>query len=194
MSIVSPEVLLSGYMQGIFPMARSRHDTEVNWFTAGRRGVIPMDRFHVSGKVQRIIRRKAYRWAINSDFTGVMEACADRESTWISDRLIASFAILHQLGYAHSVEVYREKRLVGGVYGVSLQSAFFAESMFHRESEMGKVALYHCFERLKERGFYLWDTQFYTPHLGQFGCVEIDSAEYDYQLEEALKRPAKFDG
>lgn len=193
LKIIPPEVLLEGYAQGIFPMAGSRNDPNYNWYTAGRRGVIPLHRFHVSRKVRRMIRNTPYRWTGNEDFRGVMEGCADRESTWISDRIIESFVNLHEMGNAHSVEIYRGERLAGGLYGVTLRSAFFAESMFQREPEMGKIALYHCHQRLKERGFLLWDTQFYTPHLGQFGCVEISAQEYDKLLNRALSQSARFD-
>jgi len=192
--IIPPEILLQGYAQGVFPMAESRHDPDINWYTARRRGVIPLDSFRISGKARRIIRKKEYRWSVNEDFTGVMEGCADRDTTWISDRIIRSFKGLHDLGYAHSVEIYQGDRLTAGVYGVALQAAFFAESMFQRESEMGKVALHHCHQCLLTGGFRLWDVQFYTPHLAQFGCVEIDSGDYRHALAEALKHPARFGG
>ncbi|MBP3191640.1 leucyl/phenylalanyl-tRNA--protein transferase [Natronogracilivirgula saccharolytica] len=192
-NIIPPEILLEGYAQGIFPMARSRDDQKINWYTASRRGIIPIGYFKVSRKVKRLIRKKEYRWAVNEDFRGVMEGCAERESTWISGRLIASFEVLHEMGHAHSVEIFRGDRLVAGLYGATLRSAFFAESMFQREPEMGKIALYHCHERLKGRKFRLWDTQFYTPHLGQFGCLEVDSEDYDKLLERALRFHARFD-
>lgn len=191
--VIPSEILIEGYAQGIFPMAESRYDPEVNWYTAGRRGIIPLEQFRISKKMQRWMRNNPYRWSVNEDFRGVMERCAERESTWISERIIESFVNLHKMGYAHSVEIFRKGSMVGGLYGVSLRSAFFAESMFQREKEMGKVALYHCHEQLKKGGFRLWDTQFYTTHLGQFGCIEIEAAEYDKMLEKALQYPAKFD-
>ncbi len=200
--ILPPELLLEGYAQGVFPMAESRHDPEVNWYTARRRGIIPLDAFHVSRKVSRIIRRGGYRWSIDVDFRGVMEGCADRETTWISDRIIDSFEVLHELGHAHSVEIYledharkygvRKDRLVAGIYGVALRSAFFAESMFRTEPEMDKVALFHCHEVLRAGGFQLWDVQFHTPHLAQFGCREMDADAYRQLLAEALRHPARF--
>ncbi len=193
LKIIPPEVLLEGYAQGIFPMARSRNDPMVNWYTAKHRGIIPVGSFHASRKLRRIIRSKPYRWTIDEDFRGVIERCADRDTTWISNRIIESFKILHDMGHAHSVEVYLEDRLVAGTYGVSLRSAFFAESMFQSEPEMGKIALFHCHERLKARGFLLWDAQFFTPHLSQFGCMEIDADEYDRLLTNALQKPARFD-
>lgn len=188
------EALLEGYAKGIFPMARSRNDPGYHWYTAERRGVIPIEKFHVSRKVRRLIRNKPHRWSINEDFRGVITACADRENTWISDRIIESFVQLHQAGHAHSVEVYRQDKLVAGLYGVTLRAAFFAESIFQREPEMGKVALYYCYKNLKEKGFRLWDVQFFTPHLAQFGCEEIDAGDYDKRLSRAMSYSARFDG
>lgn len=190
--IIPPEILLEGYAQGIFPMARSRNDSRIDWYTAPRRGIIPVDKFHLSRRVCRILRKTPYRWAINENFRQVMEECAARKSTWISNRIIDSFEILHRMGHAHSVEIYRDGKLAAGVYGVTLRSAFFAESMFQREPEMSKAALYHCRQRLDERGFMLWDVQFYTPHLGQFGCVEIEEEAYMEQLSDALRHKAVF--
>ncbi|MDG5767053.1 leucyl/phenylalanyl-tRNA--protein transferase [Balneolales bacterium ANBcel1] len=191
--VIPVEVLIEGYAKGIFPMARSRNDPEYHWYTAVRRGVIPIDGFHISRKTRRLIRNTPHRWSVNNDFKAVIEGCADRKSTWISGRIIDSFVQLHEAGYAHSVEVYREGRLVAGLYGVALRSAFFAESIFQYEPEMGKLALFYCHKRLQERGFRLWDTQFYTPHLGQFGCIEIEAKEYDRRLDQALRYPARFD-
>ncbi len=192
--IIPPEILLQGYAEGVFPMAESRNDPDFNWYTARRRGIIPLDAFRVSQKVRRMIRKKAYWWAVNEDFRAVMERCADREMTWISERIILSFEQLHKMGHAHSVEIYRDERLVAGIYGVSLRAAFFAESMFQKEPEMAKVALYHCHECLKAGGFRLWDVQFYTRHLAQFGCREIDADEYTRLLTKALRCSAEFCG
>ncbi len=190
--IIPPAVLLQGYAQGVFPMAESRDDPDVNWYTARQRGIIPLDAFRVSKKVRRIIRKKEYHWSVDEDFRGVMEGCADRESTWISSRIMDSFMVLHEMGYAHSVEIFRGDRLTAGVYGVALRSAFFAESMFQRDSELGKVALYHCHQCLLAGGFRLWDVQFYTPHLGQFGCVEVEAEKYMRLLDDALRHSAHF--
>lgn len=173
-------------------MARSRKDPEFQWYMAERRGVIPIGGFRVSRKVRRIIRNKPHRWSVNEDFPGVIEGCADRETTWISDRIIDSFVNMHKKGYAHSVEIYQEEQLVAGLYGVAFRSAFFAESMFQRVPEMGKVALFYCHKRLKSRNFRLWDVQFYTPHLAQFGCVEVTAGEYDKMLARSLRYGAKF--
>lgn len=192
--IIPPEHLLSGYAKGIFPMSESRHDPGYQWFTARRRGIIPIDKFRVSGNVQRIIRQGRYKPEINRRFKTVMEECANRESTWISDLIINSFVLLHEMGYAHSVEMLNDDgTLTGGLYGVAIGSAFFGESMFKHDKEADKVALWHCHQILQRNGFELWDTQYYTDHLAQFGCVEIPGNEYMERLEKALKKEAVFE-
>ncbi len=192
--MISPEKLLNAYASGIFPMADSKDDSEVKWYTSERRGIIPLDEFRVSSNVQRIVRNHHYHIKFDSAFRDVMEACGARESTWISADMIDSYCRLHELGYAHSVSVYNKKwELVGGQYGVSLQAAFFGESMFGRAKEASKVALYWCHKALKEGGFELWDTQFWTEHLGRFGAVEIPAEEYQKRLEEALQKEASFE-
>jgi leucyl/phenylalanyl-tRNA--protein transferase len=191
--MIEPEDLLDGYAQGIFPMADFRDDPEVKWYTARRRGIIPLDRFHVSSNVRRLVRNNRYRVQFDTAFREVIEACADRNSTWISDEIIDSYCHLHALGYAHSVSVYDDSgRLVGGQYGVALGAAYFGESMFERAKEASKVALYWCHRALVQGEFKLWDTQFWSKHLEQFGCVEISAREYDRRLKEALNRKASF--
>ena len=191
--IIPPEVLLNGYRQGIFPMSESRDDESVGWYSARQRGVIPLDNFHVSSNVKRIIRQERFECRVNTRFRDVMESCADRDTTWISDLIIDSFEVLHLTGHAHSVEMFNQDgRLAGGLYGVSLGAAFFGESMFKKDKEADKVALWHCHLILEENGFELWDTQFYTDHLAQFGCIEISSEEYQSRLENALQKEAKF--
>lgn len=193
--MIEPEVLLSGYARGIFPMADSRNDPAAKWYSTHRRGIIPLDHFRVSSNVRRIIRNEHYIVKIDAAFREVMEGCADRNSTWISDEIIESYVNLHRLGHAHSVAVYNKKReLVGGQYGVSLGAAFFGESMFERAKEASKVALFYGHRALVEGGFKLWDTQFWSEHLAQFGCVEISAQEYRQRLEEALKMKATFSG
>lgn len=190
--IIPPEALLSGYAQGIFPMANSRDDPDVEWYTARKRGIIPLNRFHVSKNVKRIIRQGRFEVKINQAFRSVVKACAARETTWINDLIINSFDVLNQTGHAHSVEVYQSGNLVGGLYGVHLKAAFFGESMFKKAPEADKVALYYCHQILSENNFLLWDTQFYTEHLGQFGCIEIEGEEYDELLYKALQKKASF--
>lgn len=191
--MISPQELLTGYASGIFPMADSRDDKKAQWYTAQRRGIIPMDAFKVSSNVKRIIRNNHYHIKFDYNFRRVMEACADRETTWISDEIIDSYCKLHELGHAHSVSVYdKEWKLVGGQYGVSLKAAYFGESMFGRAKEAGKVALYWAHRALVKGRFELWDTQFWSEHLAQFGAVEIEAEEYRKRLADALKKEAKF--
>ncbi|MDZ7757201.1 leucyl/phenylalanyl-tRNA--protein transferase [Rhodohalobacter sp.] len=191
--IIPPEALLDAYSKGIFPMSDSRNDSSVNWYSARERGIIPMGNFHVSSNVQRIIRQGRFSCRINTRFRDVMKQCANRKSTWISDVIINSFDVLHMAGHAHSVEMYdSDDNLAGGLYGVSLGSAFFGESMFKNQKEADKVALWHCHRILEKNRFELWDTQFYTEHLAQFGCVEISSEEYNRRLEKALQKNTVF--
>lgn len=191
--IIPPEVLLNGYRNGIFPMSESRDDESVGWFSARRRGIIPIDKFRVSSNVRRIIRQGRYTCRINTQFRNVVEKCASRDTTWISDIIINSFEMLHLGGHAHSVEMFDEDdNLVGGSYGVSLGAAFFGESMFKKATEADKIALWHTHQILKRNGFILWDTQFYTDHLAQFGCIEISSEEYQRRLKKAVNKNAEF--
>lgn len=191
--IIPPETLLEGYSRGIFPMSEYRDDDQVGWYSSRRRGIIPLEEFKVSKNVMRLIRQERYHCKINNRFREVMELCADRDSTWISELIINSFEVLHLSGHAHSVEVYDQKdRLAGGLYGVTLGAAFFGESMFKEQKEADKVALWHCHRILQSNGFELWDTQFYTDHLAQFGCIEIPAEEYDQRLQKALPKNSEF--
>lgn len=192
MKVIPPEVLLYAYAQGVFPMAESKHDEEVDWYTASRRGIIPLDGFHISKNVQRIIRQDKFEIRVDTNFRKVVQECANRESSWINDLITDSFELLHKQNNAHSVEVYQQGKLVGGLYGVSLGAAFFGESMFKKENEADKVALYYCHQILKDNGFRLWDTQFYTDHLAQFGCIEIEASEYETRLAKALEKEVFF--
>lgn len=192
MKIIPPEILLEAYSQGIFPMADSGEGEEVDWYSARKRGVIPLDEFHMTKNVMRIVRQGRFEVKVDTGFREVVLGCADRENTWINDLILNSYDILNQSGNAHSVEVYKDEKLAGGLYGVTLGGAFFGESMFRKEKEADKVALYYCHQILKEKGFILWDTQFYTDHLGRFGCKEIEAKEYGKLLEEALKIEAEF--
>jgi leucyl/phenylalanyl-tRNA---protein transferase len=177
---------------GIFPMADSRSSGEITWYSARKRGIIPPDRFHLSKRAVRHIRTRGYSPGYNMDFAGVIDGCADRDSTWISEKIRNSFIRLHEMGHAHSVEVYLGDKLAGGLYGVAIGGAFFAESMFQHEPEAMKAALLFCHRRLTERGFVLWDVQFHTGHLGRFGCVEISSAAYEAILKKAIKIETAF--
>ena len=194
---LDPESLLSAYAQGAFPMAD--HDGVIRLYTANPRGVIPLDeRFHVAQTLRQLVRRKpqdgGFEVRVNFDFEATMRACmAGRpEGTWISEELIAAYVRLHGLGFAHSVEVWRDGELAGGLYGVSLGAAFFGESMFHRQRDASKVALVHLVDRLRDRGYELLDAQATTPHLRRFGCTETPAREYLRRLHEALRKECEF--
>lgn len=192
--MIAPQELLNAYSRGIFPMADSRDDPKAKWYTSRFRGIIPIDDFQVSSNVRRIVRNQHYHVKFDYAFREVMAACADRDSTWISHELIDSYCQLHRIGHAHSVSVYNKKwELVGGQYGVSLGAAFFGESVFEWAKEASKVALYWTHQALKQGGFELWDTQFWTEHLAQFGCIEISAEQYDQRLKSALKKQASFE-
>lgn len=182
--MIPPELLLAGYRCGIFPMALQRG--EIAWFSPDPRAIIPLEEFVVPHGLARTLRRQTFEIRIDQEFKQVMEACAAREETWISAEIIESFCELHRLGYAHSVETWRDGQLAGGLYGVALGGAFFGESMFHRETDASKVALHALVENLRRRGFTLLDTQWVTPHLVQFGTREISRAEYLRRLRAAL--------
>ena len=189
---LTQELLLHGYSIGIFPMAEHRHDPEIFWVDPKRRGVIPLDRFHISRSLARRIRRVDWRITVDEDFAGVVDGCADRAETWINDEIRALYLQLHALGRAHSLEVYDEGALVGGVYGVTLGAAFFGESMFSRRTDASKVALAYLVDRLRQGGFRLFDAQFLTAHLASLGAVEVSRAIYQQRLAEAVARRADF--
>jgi len=192
---LDPETLLSAYAQGIFPMAD--RDGKIRFYTADPRGIIPLDdRFHIPGTLRQLLKKDppVFDVRINFDFVGTMRACMEArpEGTWISNELIAAYSRLHQLGFAHSVEVWRGEQLVGGLYGVSLGAAFFGESMFHRERDASKVALVHLVHRMRERGFELLDSQATTSHLRRFGAIDVPAADYLVQLRKAMKKRCEF--
>lgn len=188
---IRPALLLSAYRGGLFPMALDDRG-EIGWFSPDPRGVIPLDTFHVPKSLLRTVRQGKFEIRFDSAFSEVITACADRATTWISDRIQTSYEKLFDLGYAHSVETWREGRLVGGLYGVSMAGAFFGESMFSRETDASKVALVALVSRLRDRGFLLLDTQWSTEHLERFGCTDLPRDEYLALLEEALKVETTF--
>jgi leucyl/phenylalanyl-tRNA--protein transferase len=173
------------YRQGVFPMADTRLGI-VTWHRPRRRAILPLDAFHLSRSLARRIRRGGFEVSFNRDFDAVMAACANREPSWISDEFKAVYGEMHRAGKAHSVEVWMEGALAGGLYGVSLGGAFFAESKFHHITDMSKVALTHLVWRLRERGFALLEVQYLTDHLAQFGVVEVPHKQYAARLGEAL--------
>lgn len=188
---ITPEILLRAYAAGMFPMAESADDPEVFWVQPRIRGIIPLGDFHISKSLAKKIRRKPFDITINKAFDTVMEFCAeptdDRPTTWINPLILTLYKELHRMGYTHSVEAWEGDELVGGLYGVSLGSAFFGESMFSRRTDASKICLVHLVERLKERKFTLLDTQFTTDHLKTFGAVDIPRKDYEKLLEKAMQ-------
>ena len=190
---LTPEILLSAYAAGIFPMAESREDARIHWIDPRRRGVLRLDKFHISRSLTRRILSGTFTINTDRDFAVVLVGCADRPETWINDEIRALYLGLHRIGHAHSLEVWQGADLVGGVYGVTLGAAFFGESMFSRRTDASKVALAYLVCRLRVGGFRLFDTQFLTPHLASLGAVEISRGEYRRQLAAALTGQADFD-
>jgi leucyl/phenylalanyl-tRNA--protein transferase len=190
---LTPDLLMQGYASGIFPMAEHRNDPEVFWVDPLRRGIMPLDGFHLSRSLRRAMRRTTFEIRINRDFAGVVEGCADRVETWINDEIRALYLALHARGSAHSLEVWDAEALVGGVYGVTLGAAFFGESMFSRRTNASKIALACLVDRLLDGGFRLFDTQFLTDHLASLGAIEIPRDTYRKILADAITRPARFD-
>jgi len=192
-AIIPPEEVVRAYSSGYFPMAESsRADADIFWYTARKRGIIPLRSFHISKRSLRYFKKFRYRAEINRSFEAVVDGCADRESTWINPVIKSTYCELHNRGIAHSVEVWKDDELAGGLYGLALGGAFFAESMFQQAPEAHKAAVYFCYRHLRDKGFVLWDVQFYTEHLKQFGCVEIPSAAYAKKLSEALRLKRSF--
>jgi leucyl/phenylalanyl-tRNA---protein transferase len=188
---IPPELLEEAYRQGIFPMG----DEEglIHWYSPDPRTIIEPNRFHIPRRLSRTIHRRKFEITINRNFEGVVRGCANREETWISEEIVAAYTSLHRLGKAHSVEAYHEGGLAGGIYGVSLGGAFMGESMFTRVTDASKVCLAYLVNRLKERGYALFDVQFTTPHLKRFGAIEIPRSEYHLRLQKALRLSCRFD-
>ncbi len=189
---ITPEILLHGYASGVFPMSDSAHDPKIYWVDPHLRGIVPLDRFHVSRRLARRIKRQQYTIAIDQRFDAVVTACASRPETWINAEIFDLYIELHTLGFAHSVEVMEGAELVGGVYGVALNGAFFGESMFSTRTDTSKIALTYLVARLKHGGFTLLDTQFQTDHLESLGATEISRDTYHQKLTDALDVQADF--
>ncbi|AWK86491.1 leucyl/phenylalanyl-tRNA--protein transferase [Azospirillum thermophilum] len=187
---LSAPLLLRAYAAGIFPMAESAESRELHWFDPERRGILPLDAFHVPRSLRKVVRRGRFDVRFDTAFRAVIEACAEtteeRPKTWINADIVRLYSELAEAGFAHSVECWRDGRLVGGLYGVAIGAAYFGESMFSRETDASKVALVHLAARLRAAGYTLLDTQFVTDHLARFGAVEIPRAEYRRRLNEAL--------
>ena len=170
-------------------------NNEIGWFSPDPRGILPIDSFHLPARLARLVRSGRFEVSVDRVFEGVMRACAERpgDGTWISEEILECYVAIHRLGLAHSVEVWQDGALAGGLYGVHLGGAFFGESMFHRVRDASKVALAALVDRLQRRGFVLLDTQWVTPHLQQFGAIEIPRREYLARLKRALAKDCAFD-
>jgi len=189
--------LLRCYRRGVFPMAESHDDPRLFLVDPDFRGIIPLDAFHVPRRLARTVRQEVYSTSVNRAFSRVMERCAapapGRENTWINPIITNLYTALHREGHAHSVEVWQDGRLVGGLYGVALGGAFFGESMFSRATDASKVALVHLVARLRRQGYTLLDAQFHNPHLEQFGLIEVVRLDFKSLLADALARTCRFD-
>lgn len=189
--VFGPEALLACYARGVFPMAEAHDDPRVFLVEPDQRGVIPLDRFHIPSRLRRTVRGEPFQVRVNTAFAAVLDACAapapGREDTWINAPIRRLYIELHQRGFAHSIECWRDETLVGGLYGVTLGGAFFGESMFSRATDASKVALVHLVARLRKGGWRLLDAQFLTDHLSQFGAVETPQEAYLRMLTPALK-------
>lgn len=193
---IATEDLLKAYRLGYFPMARSRSDASVVWVLPDERGVIPLGEARAPKKLARFLKTDPFEIRINTAFTNVIAACAEatraRPDTWINDAIVEAYSELHFQGHAHSVECWREGKLVGGLYGVVMGAAFCGESMFSRETNASKIAMLHLMARLKIGGFHFIDAQFFNDHLVQFGLIAMDDADYQRVLHKALRAKANF--
>ncbi|WP_229786129.1 leucyl/phenylalanyl-tRNA--protein transferase [Parvularcula lutaonensis] len=187
---------MQAYRLGFFPMAEARDSDELMWLKPKFRGIFPLDGFHVPRSLRKVVRQDRFTVKVDTAFEEVMRYCgseeAGREETWINEEILEVYSALHREGVAHSVESWRGDRLVGGLYGVAIQGAFFGESMFSLETDASKVALCHLVARLKQTGFTLLDTQFLTPHLARLGGIEVPSEEYSALLAAAMKAEGRF--
>lgn len=193
---LTPELIIRAYQAGIFPMAETAESDDLFWVSPQERGIIPLDGFHVSRSLAKLVRTGPWQVTIDTDFEGVIDGCAtfgtDRESTWINPAIRRLYGQLFARGICHTVEVRVDGELVGGLYGLSLGGAFFGESMFHRKTGASKVALVHLVRRLNAGGYRLLDTQFMTDHLRSFGGIEISREDYELRLADALRYQGDF--
>ncbi|VAV96293.1 Leucyl/phenylalanyl-tRNA--protein transferase [hydrothermal vent metagenome] len=198
MGQITADLIIHAYAQGIFPMAETAESSDIFWVDPKKRGIIPLEQFHLPRKLARTIRKAPFDIRIDTAFIDVIQGCADtiintgRQETWINDQIIGLYAQLFDQGFVHTVECWQDGELVGGLYGVSIGGAFCGESMFHRVTDASKVALAYLVARLKVGGYCLLDTQFITPHLSQFGAMEIPRHDYKMRLAQALETDGDF--
>jgi leucyl/phenylalanyl-tRNA--protein transferase len=195
--VLTADLLLRAYRLGMFPMAESRDSKALHWLDPEHRGILPLDEFHLPRSLLKTVRGSKFKVTADADFAATIAACAEaranRPETWINQELERLFIELYHLGFAHSIETWKDGRLVGGLYGACMGGAFFGESMFSTETDASKVALVHLVARLRLGGFVLLETQFITSHLSRFGASEIPRAEYHELLSEAVEVPARFE-
>ena len=191
---LTPELVLAAYAAGIFPMAETRNSPDVYWVDPQARGILPLDKFHLSRSLTKRLKKPDYAVSLDTNISGVLDACADREDTWINATIHRLILALFESGHAHSIEVDVDGQLIGGVYGIALGGAFFGESMFSREKDGSKIALTWLVDHLNRTGFILFDTQFITPHLKSLGGIEISRDDYKERLSQALNSAADFSG
>lgn len=191
--VLTPDLVITAYANGYFPMPHPETE-EICWFHPDPRAILPLDGFQASRSLLKSIRSKNFRTSFDEAFEAVIDACADRQETWINEEIRTVFVELHKLGHAHSVEVWMDDRLVGGTYGLALRGAFFAESMFHRETDASKAALFGLVNHMVSRGMTLLEVQFLTPHLASLGAREIPAESYMERLRQALRKPVSFHG
>jgi leucyl/phenylalanyl-tRNA---protein transferase len=193
---VSPKLLLNAYRAGVFPMAESADDPGFFWVDPERRGILPLDGFHIPHRLRRVVRQDRFEVRVDSDFVGTLANCAEatekRPNTWINGEIVRLYTALHARDAAHSVECWQDGALVGGLYGVSIGGAFFGESMFSRVTDASKVALVHLVALMRAGGYHLLDLQFVTPHLARFGAIEVPRAQYHRLLADALRYRCVF--
>ncbi len=183
---ITTDMVLRAYSVGLFPMAERADDISIHWIEPRLRGIIPLNNLHISKSLAKVIRSDRFEIRIDTDFDAVIEACAERDETWINKRIRELYRELFHQGHVHTIETWREGKLVGGLYGVSLGAGFFGETMFHRETDASKVALAHLVARLITGGYRLLDTQFLTPHLQSLGAVEMARQDYLVLLSHAI--------
>lgn len=186
-----PLDLLRAYALGYFPMPNPQTE-EIEWYQPNPRAVLPLESFHCSRSLKRTLNKTTFSFTFNRDFNAVMAGCAEREETWINEEFIRAYTELHVLGHAHSIEVWHQQQLVGGIYGVQIGGAFFAESMFSRKKDASKAALFHLVKHLNEQKFSLLEVQFLTPHLERLGAIEISGEEYERKLQTAIQHFRRF--
>ena len=189
---LAPETLIRAYCNGIFPMAEGKDTNKIFWVAPEVRGVIPLNKFHISKSLRRSIVKRDYKIKINTDFLGVIKNCADRSESWINSDILTAYSDLFNLGFCHSIEVWDNDDLIGGIYGLAIKRAFFGESMFSKRPNASKIALAYLVSRLKYGGFLLFDVQFQSEHLKTLGAIEVLKANYQDLLKNALEGEANF--